>query len=409
MNITSIEEFYGQSIGVKAPWKVVSVAIKAELKEIHVRLECEKGVLWANPRTEERIQIKDYQERTWRHLDTCEFKTMVSAAVPRVKYKGGGTEMVAVPWAEPGGRFTCRYESRLIEFLLEAGAVKAAARLARVTEDQMDGVMNRAVRRGLDRRKLPQISKIGLDEKAYRLGHNYLTVLNDLDATRVIDVVDGRTQEATEKLLRTLPKSVIKSIEAVALDMWPAYRGAVAAVLPNASEVFDRFHISQHLNNAVNEVRSAEHRDLAAQGDNSLARSKYFWLRSDLDMRTKEAIEFRDLINQDLRTANAWALKENFRHFWACKSWTRAFSFLDKWIHAARDSGLKPMERVANMIDKHAHGLLNYIHHPITNAASEGINSAIQRIKAAAKGISNFACMRNRILFFLGKLELRPT
>lgn len=171
MNITSIEEFYGQSIGVKAPWKVVSVAIKAELKEIHVRLECEKGVLWANPRTEERIQIKDYQERTWRHLDTCEFKTMVSAAVPRVKYKGGGTEMVAVPWAEPGGRFTCRYESRLIEFLLEAGAVKAAARLARVTEDQMDGVMNRAVRRGLDRRKLPQISKIGLDEKAYRLGH----------------------------------------------------------------------------------------------------------------------------------------------------------------------------------------------------------------------------------------------
>jgi transposase len=234
MDTISIEAFYGQSIGVKAPWRVVSVAIKAELKEVHVRLECDKGILWANPRSEQRIQIKGYEERTWRHLDTCEFTTVVSAAVPRVKYQGGRTEMIALPWAEPGGRFTNRFESHLIEFLQEAKTVKAASRLGRVTEDQMDGVLKRAVQRGIDRRKMSTLKKIGLDEKAYRQGHCYLTVLNDLDAKKVIDVVDTRTQEATESLLRTLPKSVRKGIEVVAMDMWAAYRGAVNVVLPEA-------------------------------------------------------------------------------------------------------------------------------------------------------------------------------
>jgi transposase len=273
----------------------------------------------------------------------------------------------------------------------------------------MDGVMDRAVARGLMRREIAPLCHIGMDEKAYRKGHVYITVLNDLDQGRVLDVIEERTQEAAQTLLlETLPESSRESIEAVAMDMWPAYMAAVETVLPEASQVFDRFHVVKHLNEAVDQVRRNEHRELTAEGDDTLKNTKYMWLRARLDLRTKVGIEFRDLLNQDLQTAEAWALKENFNRFWEFQSWSHAFAFLDKWVEAARDGGLKPMIKVANMIDKHAEGILNFINHHITNATSEGLNSTIQSLKHAAKGLPCFRSLRTRILFFLGKLSLLP-
>ena len=130
---------------------------------------------------------------------------------------------------------------------------------------------------------------------------------------------------------------------------------------------------------------------------------------SRLDPRTQLGIEFRELLNHDLQTATAWALKENFHHFWSYQSWTHACRFLDIWEEAAHETDLKPVQRVAAMIEKHAEGLLHFIHHPITNAASEGINSTIHSLKHAARGLVNFKSLRIRILFFPGKLNLRPT
>ena len=408
MDALSIEAFYGQSIGVKAPWKVARVAIKGELKQVHILVECPHGIAWVDPETGERAEIKDWQQRVWRHLDTCEFETIITAEVPRIKLKSGRTIMVSVPWAEPGGRFTCHFEAYLINLLEKCRTVKGASLLGRVTQDQIDGVLARAVARGLARRQPETPRHLGLDEKAMRKGHRYITILNDLDAGRVIDVVEERTQEATEKLLVALPEKSRPSIEAVALDMWPAYMAAVAKALPEASQVFDRFHVAKHLNEAVDKVRRQENRQLTELGDDTLKRTKYLWLRSRLDLRTQVGIEFRQLLNGDLQTATAWALKENFNHFWSYQSWARALGFLEKWVEAARETELKPLEKVAEMIDKHGEGLLNYLHHRITNAASEGMNSAIQSLQSAAKGLVNFTSLRVRILFFLGKLDLRP-
>ena len=408
MEDLSFNELYAQSLGITAPWKVARVQIKGELKEVHVHVECPRGEVWVNPKTQQRAPIKDWVERTWRHLDTLEYTTIVYAKVPRVQLSKFKSEMVAVPWAEPGGRFTRRFESRLIDSLLQCQTVSGAATLARVTPDQMDGVMVRAVNRGMQRRRLEPIRAVGLDEKAYRKGHCYLTVLTDLAGNRVLEVMPERTTEATQIILNTLPPKCRRSIQAVALDMWQPYQEAVAAVLPEASLVFDRFHVSKHLNEAVDKVRRKEHRELSAAGDHTLTRSKYLWLKSRLDLRTQQGIDFRRLLNEDLDTGSAWSLKENFRHFWGYRSWTSAYRFLDNWISAARDSQLKPMQRVADLLDKHAEGLLNYIHHPITNAASESQNSRIQGLKTAARGLPKFESLRSRILFFLGKLSLHP-
>ena len=315
---------------------------------------------------------------------------------------------VKVPWAEPGGRFTKRFESRVISLLEQCRTVRGAARLAKITEDQADGVMERAVARGLLRRADEPLKYIGLDEKAIAKGHRYATILNDLEGHRVIEVVPERTQEAAEGLLRSLTEEQRKAIDAVAMDMWPAFIGAVGNVLPKADVVFDRFHIKAHLNNAVDKVRRQEHRELSAAGNLILKGSKYLWLKAHEDMRQKASMEFRALLVQDLQTGTAWALKENFDQFWKYHQWTRAARFLDHWMQTAFTAGLKPLEKAAEMIGNHAEGILNYIYHRITNAASEGINSTIQSLKHAARGLPSFKTFRIRILFFLGKLDLNP-
>ena len=143
----NLKTLYSQSLGIKAAWKIASVTRTED--EIHMRVECYKRATWTDPETKQRALIKDWHERTWRHTDTCECKTLVTCRVPHIELKGGRTKMVQPPWALTGGRFTRHFETHIIPLLSQTRTVRGAARLARVTEDQVDGVMQRAVARGL--------------------------------------------------------------------------------------------------------------------------------------------------------------------------------------------------------------------------------------------------------------------
>jgi transposase len=371
-------------------------------------VECAKGEVWGDPETGERAEIKDWEERSWRHLDTCQYETIITAKVPRLLLKNKRTLTATVPWAEPRGRFTLSFEAQVIDFLKHCRTVRGAALLAGLTEDAVDGVMRRAVARGLLRRQFQPIKYIGLDEKAIRKGQRYVTILTDIEKGCVIDLVEGRTKESAVGLLGQLPPSIARGIEAAAMDMWPAYTGAVAENLPEAVIVFDKFHIIKHLNEAVDQVRRQENRQLSAAGNLILSGTKYQWLRRHEDMRERAEAEFRKLLVKDLQTGTAWALKENFSRFWKYTSLAWALKFLWDWVETARASKLAPMEKAADMIDKHGEGILNHLQHPITNATAEGLNSIIQSLKHAARGLPNYDSFRTRILFFLGKLDLKP-
>jgi transposase len=370
-------------------------------------VECAAGVVWADPETGERAEIKGWRERTWRHLDTCHFQTIVTARIPRLLLKDGKTMSVSVPWAEPGGRLTRALEEHVIDLLRECRTVRAAARFAVLTDDMVDGVMRRAVTRGLLRREESFPTSLGIDDKSIRKGHRYATLLVDLDNGCVIDVADGRTIDVAAGLLRGLSETARSGVEAIAMDMSPAYIAAAREVLPDAAIVFDRFHVAMHLNAAVDRVRRTEQRRLSSSGDSGLKNSKYFWLRSSVDLRTRGAAEFRALLARDLQTGTAWTLKENFRHFWEFRSLGRAMKFVSEWVDAVRASGLKPMIDAAATVMRHLDGILNYLKYRITNATCEGLNSMVQSLKHSAKGLPNYEAFRTRILFFLGQLDMR--
>lgn len=403
-----IKEFYAQSLGIQPPWRVSEVAIIPETRTVEVRVACDEGIVWGDPDTGQRATIHGWRERRWRHLDTCDFETWVIAKVPRLKLSSGEVINARVPWAEDYNRFTDAMERRLILVLKLCPVVTRAAAIARISRYEAEGVMHRAVKRGLDRRVLEDLQLLGIDEKAIGKGHQYGTILIDLVRECVIDVGQERTKETAVALLAALPEESTKTVEAVAMDMWPAYIHAVEEALPDAAIVFDRFHVKKCLNQAVDLVRRQENRQLSAAGNLVLKGTKYQWLKTHEDMRTKAAVEFRDLLVQNLQTGTAWGLKELFDHFWSYKSRSCAMRFFDSWVESVKDSGLMPLIKASETLKRHFVGIINYITFPISNASSEGMNSIIQSLRTAARGLPNFQRFRARILFHLGKLEMDP-
>ena len=117
---------------------------------------------------------------------------------------------------------------------------------------------------------------------------------------------------------------------------------------------------------------------------------------------------FQELRRKDLKVTKAWGLRETFQGFWEFTSKTAARAFFDQWLQKANESALRPITKVAVMLNDQLPGLLNYITHRVTNAVTEGFNSKIQLIKSCARGFRSFENYRVAILFHCGKLHLYP-
>ncbi len=152
-------DLYGQILGIKSPWFVDKVDLKTSEGRVDIWLEHKSKVLWTCPECGNELTCRDHaEERIWRHLDTCQFKTFIHARIPRVDCPEHGARQVTVFWAEPGSRFTLLMERLIIDVLTESSTVEGVRRLMRISWDQAWGVMERAVRRGLARKEQRKIS-----------------------------------------------------------------------------------------------------------------------------------------------------------------------------------------------------------------------------------------------------------
>jgi transposase len=403
-------ELYAAILGIGLPWRVERVEVRTTQDEVEVFLEHDGSdlacpvCLVASPRY-------DTRRRSWRHLDTCQYRTLLTAEVPRVSCQEHGVHQVLVPWAEPGGRFTSLFERLAIDWLREA-SITAVARRLRTSWDELDGIMRRAVARGLARRKADELTELGIDETSFQKRHEYVTVITDLTRGRVLEVADDRGDESLKGFYRSLEPSQVASIRAVAMDMWRPYIRATRDLVPEAAICFDRFHVAKHLNEAVNDVRKREHRELRAEGDQRLLRTKFLWLMGPERRQAlshERRLEFVALRRASLKVGRAWAMKEAARQLWdySSRGWaTRAWK---AWIGWARRSRLEPMKKAAHLVATHLEGIINAVLARVTNATAESLNSKIQRIKRTACGFRNRDRFRRAILFHCGELDLYPT
>jgi transposase len=404
-----LQKHYRLLLGVESPWQVKNVKLDLSEKRVEIELAWTEGAKGNCPVCGQDCTLYDYApERTWRHLDTMQFETILRARVPRVDCPTDGVKTMAVPWAEPGGRFSRLFERFAIDVLLCARSVKQAAGLLGLSWDEMDHILRRAVERGLTRRELEALTHLGMDEKSFRSGQSYISVLTDLKGRRVLDVVEGRTEDAAQALWDTLSVEQRKQIEAVAVDMWEPFMNAAQAKAPQAELVHDKFHVSAHLNEAVDQVRRAEHKELMAVGDETLKGSRQLWLYNPRNFSEEQTASFAALRDSGLKVARAWAAKELFTRLWTYRYEGAARRFFRQWFGWVSRSRLKPLIKVAKMLKSHLENILTYLRHPITNAVTEGLNSKIQMIKSNARGFRSFDNYRIRILFFCGKLDLYP-
>ncbi len=401
---------YRRILGIEAPWYVESVELKLADGEVHVHLAHDGLASWPCPECGAACKLYDHQaERQWRHLDTCQYQTIVHAEPPRAECGEHGVKVLKLPWAEPRSRFTALFEALAIAWLKEASQTAVARRL-QLSWDEIHGIMERAVKRGLERRTAEPVSRLGIDEKSFRKGHKYMTLVNDLSGGRVLYVAEDRKQSSLDGFWPTLTPKQISGIEAVAMDMWDPYVKSVREhVLETDSKiVFDKFHVAQHLNQAVDRVRRKENKTLRAAGDDRLVGTRYDWLKNPAAMEPKERREFRELRKSGLKTARAWALKETAMAVYSYIYERPARKHFRWWHNWAVRSRLPPIIEVARMLKRRFENIITYLRHRITNAASESINAKIQWVKYTARGFRNKQNFIQAIYFHCGGLDLAP-
>jgi transposase len=300
------------------------------------------------------------------------------------------------------------FEAFAVLVLQSSSSVKRAAELLRLDWDSANEIMKRAVERGLADRQVEEVRHVGIDEKSFLRGQSYASLMIDLDGSRVLEVTKGRDKDAADMLWQSLPEEQRETLVAVAMDMWPPYMNSTAEHAPRAAIVHDKFHVSKHLNEAVDNVRRQEQKALKSEGDDTLTGTRQLWLYNQANLSEDASLRFEPLKKMELRTARAWAIKEQFRWFWSYHHKGYARQFFEKWHAWAIRSRLSPIIKKAKMLKRHLDNLLTHVQHKLTNAMAEGFNSKIQTLKANARGFRSFESYRIRILFYCGRLDLLP-
>jgi transposase len=298
--------------------------------------------------------------------------------------------------------------------LLKDCPISKSAEHFRLSWDETAGIMERAVQRGLKRRRTIQPRAIGIDETSNKKRHDYVTVILDKDRDCVIDVLMDRKAETLENWLTTQKTCDFSALESISMDMWDAFIKACKGCIPRAEELiaFDRFHVSKHFNQAVDKVRRREHLMLLKElGESPLTHSRFQWLTNSnrADNRKGKRRKFMGITRLNLITARAWRIKETASTLWDYLYMNVAVDAWKKLLWWISHSRIPEMIQVGKTIRNYFWGILNAIRLKATNSMAEAKNACIQRIKYMAYGFRNKERFRQAILFHLGKLDMRPS
>lgn len=350
-------------------------------------------------------------ERSWLFVPLWGIKVFFLYAARRVECAEHGVAVEHLPWSDGKRPVTLA----MMGFLARWARHLSWRQTARSFQTSWEAVYRSIqwfVEWGLAHRQLEGVQSIGIDEihwgKGKRADH-FLTVIYQIDGhcRRLLWVGCRRTQATLRRGLNALGAPVLHGLRFVCSDMWRAYLGVVAAKLPQALHVLDRFHITLHLNRAVDQVRRGESarlrgRPAAAQ----LKRMRWQLLRRGSRVRGRAKQRLCGLLRAQLATGRAWMLKETFRDFWRYRSvhWARAF--LDVWTERAMRSRLEPMKKVARTLRTHEELLLNWFRAKgeISAGAVEGLNNKIRVVTRRSYGFRTYDAMETALYHTLGRL-----
>ncbi len=237
---------------------------------------------------------------------------------------------------------------------------------------------------------------IGIDEIASQKGHNYLTIVRDLDGG-VIWIGDKRKEETLDKFFAELGKEKSRKIELAVMDMWDPY---IASVNENttANIVFDKFHVSKVINECLDSVRKREFAKASDEERINMKHKRFLILSREnhLDKEEKETLDA--LMKKNKILYQAYLLKEEILNIFSTGTWNDAVSRIETWMQNVFESGIEDFDKAVNRIKNYFYGIINYFRYKVTNAGSEGFNTKINVIKRRAYGFRDIEYFRLKIL-----------
>ena len=350
-------------------------------------------------------------ERWWLFVPLWGIVTWFRYGPRRVECAEHGVVVEYIPWSEGKRPVT----TAMMGFLARWGRHLSWRQTARAFQTSWEAVYRSVewfVNWGLAHRQLEGVQSIGIDEIHWGKGKrasNFLTVIYQIDShcRRLLWVGRRRTQATLRRGLAALGPEVVKGLRFVCSDMWRAYLKVIATVIPHALHILDRFHITMHLNQAVDEVRRGESGRLRGRPmAQRLKHMRWQLLRRGSRVRGKAKRRLHELLRTKLATGRAWMLKETFQDFWHYRSLSWANAFLDVWCSRALRSRIEPMRKVARMLRTHQHLLLNWFRAKgeISSGAVEGLNNKIRVVTRRSYGFRTYEAMEIALYHTLGRL-----
>lgn len=400
------ETLFAQALGLEKPWTVDRISFSEADKRLDIYLDFPRGSKFTCPVCGRKdVPAYDTHQRSWRHLNFFQHQAYLHAPEPRVHCPDCGVKNAKLPWARPDSGFSLLFEA-LIMMLVRDMPVKAIARLLGEHDTRIWRVIMQYVATARKQEDYHDVKSVGVDETSRKRGHKYVSIVADLDRSKVVFVTEGKGSEVIGKFSNDFHNhnGDPDSIREVCCDMSPAFIEGVEQCLPNARITFDRFHVTKIVNEAVDKVRREEQKEHPA-----LKKSRYVWLKNPENLKASQRDQLEELSQLNLKTSKAYQFKLNLREFWKLP-YREAMCFLMNWVTWALNSGLEPIAEAARTILRHWEGIVAFTKTKISNGVLEGINSLVQAARNKARGYRTSKYFINIIYLIVGKLNFQlPT
>jgi transposase len=335
-----------------------------------------------------KLSVKDIHsrnERTVRDMNIFDAKTFVSVGYRTVKCPQCGDVVEDMGIMNPYKRVTRRLATYIIELCRLMSIKEVANHLdldwKTVKEIHKGHLVEKFANEDIGNPRLLAVDEISLKKR-----HHYLTVIINWETGKVLWVGEGRKYETLKGFFDSITEEQIHSIEAIAMDMWKPYIKAVKECCPEASIVFDQFHVVQSFGRVIDKVRTFEYRKADKEGKEIIKGSKYLLLKNRTNLRKEEKPRLRSLLKINEAITTVYILKDYLKKLWKYRYPKRAESFLNYWCSLAEESKIRPVMAFAKTLKRYAYGIINHCTYPLHTSRLEGINNKIKVIKRRAYG-----------------------
>jgi transposase len=344
------------------------------------------------------VTTKGSKTRILKTVPMFPYKILLSVFVPRLSCKKcGAIRFMDIKIADPYKSYTKRMEKYVI--LLSAKmCIKSIATELNLDWGAVKSIIKSHLEKEYSKPDLRNITMISIDEISIKKGHKYLTVVIDAITGNPLYVGDGKKAEALDGFWKLLGKRRAKRIEAVAIDLGSAYISAVTKNIPHATIVYDHFHVIKRVNKAVDDLRKEVYKHAKQKDRDFIKGLKYVLLKNEEDLDSDGLKRLEKLTTMNSILSQAYILKEDIRQIWTKQNRSRAKTSIKSWIATCRATGDKILSQLANSIESHMNGILDWYKYKINSGRIEGINNKIKLVKRMAYGFRDLDYFKLLIL-----------